>query len=226
MKKNRASIVAMFTLVLFFSVSVFSQTPEFTYQGSLQNGGTAASGNYDFEFLLFDASAGGTQIGSTLTRNGVAVANGIFAVNLDFGASFPGASRYLEMHVRPMGGGAFTTLMPRQPLTSAPYAVKSLTSDTAVTAINATNAANAMNFSGSLSGDVNGTQNATAVTRLQGRSLAATPPIDGQVIKFNSATGQWEPGADNIGAAGGGTITGVTPGTGLTGGGASGNPND
>ncbi len=60
-------------------------------------------------------------------------------------------------------------------------------------------------------------------SRLQGRNLAGTAPIDGQVIKFNSATGQWEPGTDNTSSGGGGTITGVTPGTGLTGGGASGN---
>src|SRR5439155_1229527 len=48
-------------------------------------------------------------------------------------------------------------------------------------------------------------------------------PIDGQVLKFNSISNRWQPDTDNISSGGGGTITGVTPGTGLAGGGASGN---
>ena len=145
MKITLKGLVSILIIVLFFSVGAFSQTTEFTYQGQLQSSSAPASGSFDFEFLLFDASAGGTQIGSTLTRNGVAVANGIFEVNLDFGGSFPGANRFLEIHVRQSGGGVFTTLTPRQSVTSAPYSVKSLTSDNATNAANATNATNATN---------------------------------------------------------------------------------
>lgn len=69
----------------------------------------------------------GTQSGSTLAPTNVAVSNGVFTVSLDFGAvAFPGANRWLEISVRVAGGGAFTTLTPRQPLTSTPYAIKSL----------------------------------------------------------------------------------------------------
>jgi hypothetical protein len=120
----------------------------------------------------------------------VSVANGVFAVNLDFGSGFPGASRFLEIRVRPSGGGAFTTLTPRQPVTSSPYSIKSLNSENAVSAATATN------FSGSLSGDVTGTQSSTIVTGIQNRTIAATPPTSGQVLKFNSAFNQWQPDAD------------------------------
>ncbi len=57
----------------------------------------------------------------------MSVAAGIFTVQLDFGASvFPGAARYLEISVKPTSGLTFTTLGPRQPLTSAPYTIRSL----------------------------------------------------------------------------------------------------
>ncbi len=214
-----------------------AQTTEFTYQGSLKDGIAPANANYDFEFALFDAASGGTQIGATLARNTVAVANGIFAVRLDFGSQFPGADRFLEIRVRQSGGGALTPLIPRQLVNSAPYSVKSLNADNAtnatnattatmatnaINAINATNATTAVNFSGPLVGDVTGTQAATTVARLQGRNVAGTAPTGGQVLKFNSGTNQWTPDTDLTGGGGGGTITGVTAGTGLSGGGTSG----
>lgn len=55
---------------------------------------------------------------------------------------------------------------------------------------NATNAATAVNFSGTLAGDVTGTQGATTVGKLQGRTVASTAPLGGQVLKFNSTTNQ------------------------------------
>ena len=60
--------------------TISAQTTEFTYQGQLQNASAPANGSFDFEFLLFDAVSGGTQVGSTLTRTGVAVANGPVSV--------------------------------------------------------------------------------------------------------------------------------------------------
>ena len=208
----RSRLLTMFLLVLIAAFSIAAQTTEFTYQGQLQASAAAANGNFDFEFALFDAPFGGSQAGSTQARNGIAVANGIFAVNLDFGPAFPGANRYLEIRVRQSGGGAFTTLSPRQPINSSPYSVKTLTAESA---------ASATNLTGPLAGDVIGTQSSTTVARLRGTNVASSAPTNGQVLKFNSGTNQWQPDTDNTGA-GGGTITGVTAGTGLTGGGTNG----
>ncbi len=60
----------------------------FTYQGRLLDGGTPATGTYDFEFRLYDAASGGTQVGPTLTKTGVAVSDGCFTVKLDLGNVF------------------------------------------------------------------------------------------------------------------------------------------
>jgi hypothetical protein len=52
------------------------------------------------------------------------VSNGVFTVTLDLGSGlFTGAKRFLEIGVHTNGGGAFTTLTPRQKITAAPYAV-------------------------------------------------------------------------------------------------------
>ncbi|HVO25089.1 MAG TPA: hypothetical protein VMW56_15830 [Candidatus Margulisiibacteriota bacterium] len=114
------------------SAAAPAQTTLFTYQGQLTDAGAPANGNYDLQFALFDAAAGGTQIGATLTRSNVAASNGVFTVQLDFGVTaFPGADRFLEIGVRPAGGGTFTTLAPRQQIGSSPYAIRTLSAATA-----------------------------------------------------------------------------------------------
>jgi len=104
-----------------------AQTTAFTYQGKLSDGAMSANGSYDLGFALFDAASGGTQIGSPLTRAAVSVTNGVFTVQLNFGAAaFPGADRFLEIAVKHPAETDFTTLNPRQQVTSTPYAVQSL----------------------------------------------------------------------------------------------------
>ncbi len=119
----------------FAAVSISAQTTAFTYQGSLQSSGLPANGSYDLEFKMFDLASGGTQYGSTLQRLSIPVANGVFAVSLDFGPTVfqNGADRYLDIAVRAAGGGTFTPLTPRQKIDAVPYAVKSLTSSIADT---------------------------------------------------------------------------------------------
>jgi hypothetical protein len=131
------SLFASSLFVFLLSGSAHAQTTAFTYQGKLTDNNTPPaplSGNFDFQFKLFDAASLGTQVGATLTFDGtgsnppfVVVTSGIFTVNLDFGACptcFNGAARFLEIAVKPHGGGAFTTLTPRQQITSTPYAIK------------------------------------------------------------------------------------------------------
>lgn len=60
---------------------------------------------------------------------------------------------------------------------------------------------NAVGFTGSLAGDVTGTQGATVVARLQGRSVDTSTPTDGQVLKWSSTNNRWEPSADAGGIA-------------------------
>lgn len=96
----------------------------FTYQGRLTTSGNPANGQYDLQFSLFDAASGGIKVGNTFTVLSQTVSSGLFTVQLDFGASvFQGDARWLEIEVRQAGGGAYTTLAPRQPLTAAPYAL-------------------------------------------------------------------------------------------------------
>ena len=97
----------------------------FTYQGRLTDNGKPADGVYDFEFRLFNAAGGGSQIGGVDLENDVQVDKGFFSVELDFGTqAFTGASRYLEIAVRPgPNTGVFTGLAPRRNLTPAPYAI-------------------------------------------------------------------------------------------------------
>src|SRR5437899_8780591 len=110
-----ASFALAFVGVLFCASTAVAQTTSFTYQGRLTDGGTPANGSYDLQFTLWDALSGGTQQPQpspvVVMRSSVAVANGIFTVQLDFGPSanaFPGADRFLEIGVRPTGAGSFT----------------------------------------------------------------------------------------------------------------------
>ena len=103
----------------------------FTYQGQLQSEAADATGFFDFEFSLYDASTEGDQIGQTAVINEVELVEGHFAVSLDFGplASTP---HYLEVSVRPSHSAEpFTILKPRQPLVheadSSPAANESAT---------------------------------------------------------------------------------------------------
>lgn len=124
-------------MVLTTAMASLAQTPlatEFTYQGQLKESGLPALGTYDFQFRLFDAAAGGTQVGTTECVDGVVPVDGLFAVELDFGATpFEGNAAWLEIAVRNdgmpancSGGTAYTVLAARQPITATPYALYAL----------------------------------------------------------------------------------------------------
>jgi trimeric autotransporter adhesin len=101
----------------------------FTYQGRLIDGTNVANGQYDLQFVLFDAASGGNPVGPTNLFAPVAVSNGQFTLALDFGdLPFDGSARWLEVGVRTNGAvGGFTTLTPRQAVTPTPYAIHALT---------------------------------------------------------------------------------------------------
>ncbi|MCP4664510.1 MAG: hypothetical protein GY856_54695 [bacterium] len=102
----------------------------FSYQGLLTDGTAAANGLYDFEFRLYDDPELGSPVGPVESRDAVEVVDGRFLVQLDFGAgAVTGEARWLEIAVQPKNGGSgFITLSPRQQLTATPYALHSLSS--------------------------------------------------------------------------------------------------
>lgn len=121
-----------------------SQPTAFTYQGKLTDGGVSANGTYDFQFSLYDAS----NVNLGTASGTLPVTNGIFTASIDgaatlFTSANPAVS--LEIGVRLSGGGSYTTLAPRQPITSSPYSLKALS------------AASADSFSGVLGASQGGT---------------------------------------------------------------------
>ena len=95
----------------------------FTYQGRLTKNNATVNGTCDFRFRLWDAASGGSQVGSTVTKSGVNVADGLFSVDLDFGGNaFTGDARYLQVEVKCSGETSYTNLG-RVALNGAPYAL-------------------------------------------------------------------------------------------------------
>lgn len=139
--KNWLRLILILPAVLLIVGNAQGQTSQFTYQGRLTDAGNPADGLYDFQFKLFDSGdfVTGTQQGPTINLTAVQVENGVFTVELDFGAGvFTGAARFLEIGLRPAGSpDSFNVLSPRQPVTATPYAVRSATAAVADTATNA-----------------------------------------------------------------------------------------
>ena len=186
--------------VMFASIAIPAQGTSFTYQGHLNNGNSAANGNYDFEFRNFDALSGGNQFGSTVVLLNVPVTNGVFSVQLDFGNNFPGAPRYLGIALRQAGSGTdYTILSPRQQITSTPYAVKSLNATTADTADTATNAA-----------QLGGLSPSQYVQTNDSRLTDARTPTAGSASYIQNGTLQQS--ASNFNVSGNGTVGGSLSG--------------
>src|SRR5262245_29887673 len=147
--RSKAFLTLAIAVVLSATGTTYGQTTEFTYQGRLMTLGLPANGSHDFQFRLFDDLAGDTQVGPSIAMNAVSVNNGVFSVRLDFGNQFPGANRFLEIRVKASADEFFTILAPRQPITSAPYAIKSLNADNSLNAETATNAVKLNGVAGS-----------------------------------------------------------------------------
>ncbi|GIV63368.1 MAG: hypothetical protein KatS3mg045_0707 [Bellilinea sp.] len=221
--KNRIVSVA-FIVVMLLGVSVVAaQGPSphaamgtgFTYQGRLTDGGAPANGAYDFTFALYDDPTAGAQVGGTVTRDDVNVSDGLFTVTLDFGDVFDGTALYLEIGVRPgTSSDAYTTLTPRQPLTAAPYAAYARRAPWS-------------GLSGVPEGFADGVDDDTTYTAGTGLSLSGNQFSLATSYQLpqtctNGQIAQWNGSAWTCASGGNGDITAVTAGTGLTGGGTSG----
>ncbi len=88
-RSKRLTLILLVSAATLTIGNAFGQTTRFTYQGKLGDNGNPASGQYDFQFRVFDTAlvGTGTQIGSSVTVTSVDVTAGVFTVDLDFGAS-------------------------------------------------------------------------------------------------------------------------------------------
>ena len=159
------NLILIYVLILLIPLAASAQSTAFNFQARLNDGASSANGRYDMQFRLYDAIAGGNQIGPVVSNNTILI-NGVFSVNLDFGAAaFNNLnSVFIEIGIRPHASpNAFTILGPRQQLTVVPFAVRAAN---ATNADNATNAVKAQNA-------VTATNAATATNSL---NLGGVPP--------------------------------------------------
>jgi len=179
-----------------------AQGTAFTYQGQLLQNNAAVSASTDMTLTLWDAATGGNQIGAALpftagNGNPVSVQNGIFTVALDFGPTafntLISDERWLAVTV------GSTALSPRTKIENAPYALQSRAAELAYSVSN-----NSIGSAQII---------ATQVQRRVSGGCAAGSAIS---VINQDGTVSCQSGS------GGGTITGVTAGTGLSGGGNSG----
>ncbi len=105
-----------------FAGSISSVSSNISYQGQLtDSAGQPLTGNYNLKFRLYNAEAGGDQVGSEIDKGTVAVSQGLFSVVLPVEASeFDGQALWLEMEVND------ETLSPRQEILPVPYALHTL----------------------------------------------------------------------------------------------------
>src|SRR5688572_8399322 len=122
--------LALAALFVVLASSAHAQTPTtFTYQGRLQDAGTAANGDYVFRVTPYNAASIGVPLAPPFETAAVPVLGGIFTTALDFGTTvFTGGPVWLQIEVRP-ASGSFELLAPRQAVYPAPYAINADTID-------------------------------------------------------------------------------------------------
>ena len=158
---------------------------QISYQGILEEAGNPAAGEFDFRFRLYDAPGGGNQVGSEVLIEDLQVLDGRFNAGLAFGDVWDGTAYYLEIDVRPgASGSSYETLTPRQPLTPAPYA----------------------SFAGGAPWSGLAAVPAGFADDTDNDTLPSLSCLNGQIAKYDGSS--WVCADDEIGASGGGDITG------------------
>ena len=164
----------------FLAYKVPGQPTAFTYQGVLRVGTLGANGNYDIRFAVWNAENAGSILAGPVTNLTVPVTNGIFTTSVDFGSFFITDGGWLELATQTSNGNGFTTLAPRQSLTSVPYSglansAKNLLGPISLAQLppgTLTNGATAVNLSGIFAGNGNALSNLNA-SQIAGMPLQA-----------------------------------------------------
>lgn len=179
-----------------FTAELTAQNGAITYQGLLADQNRPTAGIYDLRFGLYDATSGGSLLGS-VTNHGTVVVDGLFTATLNFGPEvFDGHARWLEISAATNGVATFQTLSPRQPLTATPYAIRALSMAEAAiggeysNAVSFSNGAN--EFTGTFTGDGSSLSNIN-VTTLGGMTASSFWQLSG-----NAAT---TPGVNYLGTS-------------------------
>ncbi len=98
----------------------------FTYQGRLVKSGQPVNGICALNLSLWDAASSGGLLNVNALPS-VPITNGLFTVQIDFGASpFIGEARWIETAVQCPADAGYVPLSPRTRLTAAPYALYAL----------------------------------------------------------------------------------------------------
>ncbi len=203
-----------FILALAAALPAYAIDNDFSYQGSLEDGGLPANGSYDFYFEPYTDF--GTSVHAPVILEDVVVTDGVFTVRLNFGnAVFDGEPLVLLIGVRAgASSGAFTYLTPETPIRATPYALR------------ATNASFAgyADFAGGVLANsidspaiVDGSVGQADVNTSQIQRRIANGCLIGTAVRQVAVDG-----SVTCEAVGTGDITSVAAGTGLTGGGTSG----
>ncbi len=123
-------MIRLSTMIMAGVVATTAAAEPFAVQGQLRDNGTLATGAYDFQFSLWDASASGTQIGSTVSVDDLAVSAGVFSTHIDFGQVFTSDAVWVEVSVRDGAStGTYSMLPARIQIGSTPKAHHALTAD-------------------------------------------------------------------------------------------------
>lgn len=214
-------------LLLALAIIAAADVPQIiNYQGRLTDteGNPVADGPYLIKFKIYGSESGVDSLWSSGFQT-VTVTDGLFSyllgsnVLLPPGIFGPGITPYLGLTV-----GVDAEINPRTAFTSSAFAIHSNSTDTAAFAANVGDGSitNPKLATYAVTGDKI-SDNAINSDHIQSGSilledLNQNEATSNQVIKWNGS--YWGPAADDAGA--GGDITGVTAGSGLSGGGTSG----
>lgn len=121
MKMRTAKYFVLASLLVMMICSaqpLLAQESVISYQGQLRQAGEPFNGTANLQFRLFGQLSGGSQIASPVTLSNWPIEEGLFQVELDFGAAaFDGSERFLQVRVDG------SPLSPRQKITATPYAL-------------------------------------------------------------------------------------------------------